>query len=71
MTNDIDKRMVNFLLEHTFRSKKDMAQQIGVPYRALLKVCTGHASKRSIMQVTDRMLYYCIMHQIPISNALE
>ncbi len=64
-------RLADFLTVHTFRSKKELAEQTGIPYRTLLRVCTGQASKRNELQVMERIIRYCVQHQIPIDRSLE
>lgn len=64
-------RLTDFLTSDTFRSKKDLAEQTGIPYRTLLRVCTGQASKRNELQVLERIIRYCVQHRIPIDRALE
>lgn len=63
--------LISYLLEHVFHSKKDMAQRIGVGYRTLLNMLAGNANQGSAMVVLDRMLYYCILHRIPLCEVFE
>lgn len=60
--------MVHYLLKTTFRTKKDMADHIGVTYRQLLSVSAGKGSRHSELEVTDHILRYCIKYKIPLDG---
>jgi len=63
-------RLVQYLLEHYFPSKKERATSIAVPYRVFLKACTGHGEKDSDEKATNHILRYCIQIQIPLDQAV-
>ena len=71
MSEEIHKCMVQYLLETTFHTKKDMADHIGVTYRQLLGVSVGKGSSHSELEVTDHILRYCIKHQISLDGVFD
>lgn len=59
--------MENLMPEH-FRSKKDMAEGIGIPYRTLLAVCDGSSSHQTAEKVVGSILRYCIRKHVPLDT---
>ena len=69
--NDVIFRIVGYLLERYFPSKRVMADTLGISYRTLLNVCTGRGSTKNINEVTSAILRYCIQHHISLEPALQ
>ena len=65
------KEIVNHLLEHYFRNKKEMAREINVSYRSLLNCCTGKGTRQSINTVTAKLIRYCMEKRIALSDAIN
>lgn len=70
-----ENQHIIFLIQHLLltetRTKKALAEALEVPYRTLLKVYAGQGDRRSVTQVTSRVLRYCIERQIPLDKAIE
>lgn len=69
--NDVIFRIVDYLLERYFPSKRVMADALGISYRTLLNVCAGRGSTKNINEVTSAILRYCIQHHISLEPALQ
>lgn len=63
------KSLVDYLLEHNFQSKKELAAAVAVPYRTLLKAYAGQGGKDITIRVTESVLRYCIQNHIPLDHA--
>ena len=64
-------QLIDYLLEHSFASKRNMADALGISYRTLLNVCAGRGSTKNINEVTSAILRYCIQHHISLEPALQ
>lgn len=63
--------LIDYILKHTFTSKRMMADALGISYRTLLNVCMGRGSTKNNTKVTSAILRYCIQHQISLESALQ
>ena len=63
--------LIDYMLKHTFSSKRTMADALGISYRTLLNVCAGRGSTKNINEVTSAILRYCIQHHISLEPALQ
>ena len=68
MQQRLIEQLTGRLLPSCFRTKKEMAEKIGVPYRTLLSVYDGHGSGKTTEQVIDAILRYCIREHIPLDT---
>ena len=64
-------QLIDYLLERSFASKRNMAGALGISYRTLLNVCAGRSSAKNINEVTSAILRYCIQHHISLEPALQ
>ena len=71
MDSNVLKSLVDYLLEHTFKSKKELAAAVSVPYRTLLKAYAGQGGKDITISVTEHLLRYCIKNKIPLDQAIR
>ena len=71
MENIVLREMVEYLLAYCFRSKKEMACEIGVSYRALLNCCTGRGTNRAMNTVSAKLLRYCVENRIALGEAIS
>lgn len=67
-TDDIQNRLtlhiVEYLLSSRFRSKKVLAEQLNIPYRALLRLCHGEQSARDVQGIMCGIAQYCLRERI-------
>lgn len=54
-----------YLLNHCFSSKKVMSDQLGIPYRALLRVCHEEGAEQEVQCVLCCIARYCLQEHIP------
>ena len=71
MEHMVLKELVNYLLAHGFRSKKELASEIGVSYRALLNCCMGKGTHNAMCIVSARLIWYCVANQIMLGEAIS
>ena len=64
-------QLIDYLLERSFASKRNMADALGISYRMLLNVCAGRGTTKNINEVTSAILRYCIQHHISLEPALQ
>lgn len=67
VTNHILKNM----LRERFRSKKEMADTLDIQYRMLLRVFSSDCSRRDLSLVMDKVILYCVEHDVRMENALH
>ena len=71
----MEKRLTAYLLEtflrDHFTSKKEMADQMDISYRMLLRVITSECSKRDLKFVMEKVVYFCAAHKIPLEKLLQ
>lgn len=58
--------LIRYLADTRFRNKRIFAEALNVPYRALLNECAGKGNMGSAMQMTQKILRYCIKHKISL-----
>ena len=63
-------QLIEYLLEHSFASKRMMADALGISYRTL-NVCAGRGTTKTINEVTSAIIRYCIQHHISLEPALQ
>ena len=71
MESVVLKDTVEYLLAHCFRSKKEMANEIGVSYRTLLNCCQGKSTHRAMNTVSAKLIRYCIKKRILLGEAIS
>lgn len=63
--------LIEFLLEGSAHTKKELAHKIGVHYRCLLDAASGHGSHRNCAEVIEHILRFCIQNRIPLEQVFE
>ena len=71
MEYQVIQTLVQYLLATAFSSKKEMAQQMGIPYRTLLNACNAASSLRVKANATEQIIRYCIRQRIALGNAIN
>lgn len=66
----VTQYIIQYLLGHGYASKKALAEQFGIPYRTLIRVCGKDADRRTATRVTRSLIRGCVAQRIPIENAL-
>lgn len=69
--SEILQRVISYLLQHHFKSKRSMARAIGIDYRVLLNVCTEKVSAKVQKKVLLMLIHYCIQHGISLEHAIK
>lgn len=65
------QNMVEHLLLHYFRSKKELACKTGVSYRLLLNCCIGKGTRKAMYNVSAGILRYCVENRIALGDAIN
>lgn len=65
------QNIVEYLLMHRFRTKKDMACEIGISYRILLNCYAGKGTHQAMNIVSAKLLRYCIVNRIALGDAIS
>ncbi len=60
--------LAQYFLERDFRSKRDMAVKLHIPYRALLRLFQGQCTAHDAQQVMNGIAAYCISTQVPLDE---
>ena len=60
--------MANYFLNNAFPSKRAMALEVGIPYRALLRLYTGKYTDNDVKTVMIGIGRYCLSKQIEPYN---
>lgn len=60
--------LARYFLERDFRSKRDMAAKLHIPYRALLRLFQGQSTGHDTQRVMNGIAIYCIVAQIPLDE---
>ena len=63
--------LIQFLLRECVLTKKELARKIGVSYRCLLDVASGHGSRRNRPAEDKHPLRLCVQNRIPLERAFE
>ena len=63
--------LIQFLLRECVLTKKELARKIGVSYRCLLDVASGHGSRRNCTEVVKHLLRFCVQNRIPLERVFE
>lgn len=71
MENIVLEEAVNYLLAHCFRSKKELASEIGVSYRSLLNCCMGKGTHNAMCIVSARLIRYCVENRVMLGEAIR
>ncbi len=71
MENKITSLVAEYLLKEQFRSKKQMANALGLQYRTLLNACSGKCSSRCHEKVLKATLRYCVENGIKLDSAIK
>lgn len=71
----MDKRVTAYILRHLlenqFSSKADMARQLGIEYRSLLRVFANLDNAKAGTIVLDKAILYCARYNISIDAILK
>jgi len=54
-----------YLLKKSFRSKRTMAQTLGIPYRSLLRVFNEQCYPGDVQRTMNAIATYCMEQRIP------
>lgn len=71
MDSFILREAVEYLLTSCFRSKKEIASEIGVSYRSLLNCCNQKGTYWDINIVSAKLIRYCVEKQITLHEAIN
>ena len=71
MENRIIALVAGHLLNEQFRSKKQMANALGLQYRTLLNACSGKCSSRCYEKVLNATLRYCVKNGIKLDSVIK
>lgn len=71
MESIVLEEAVNYLLAHGFRSKKELASEIGVSYRILLNCCLGKGTHNAMSIVSAKLIRYCIENRVMLGEAIR
>lgn len=68
MRNDVQSRLtlhvVDHLLNERFNSKKDLAEQLNISYRAVLRLYNGACTERDVQIIMNGIARYCMTERI-------
>lgn len=59
------------LLDAVFRTERNMAEQLGLPYKVLRQVQTAQRMTQKTADAMERLLQYCVRNQIPLDRYLS
>ncbi len=68
LENKLTLYLARYFLKRDFRSKRDMAAKLHIPYRALLRLFQGQSSGHDTQQVMNGIAAYCVIAQIPLND---
>ena len=68
MERHLIERLTGTLIDGTFQSKREMAEKVGIPYRAFLAANSGRSSSQSTEKIIGAILRYCIREHIPLDD---
>lgn len=68
--NSITSQIIKYLLKQHFRTKRAMAEALGIGYRTFLNICAGQTSAKVNEQALLSIIRYCIQHDISLEPAL-
>lgn len=71
MEHVVIQRLVQYLLDSGFPTKKAIALQTGIPYQTLLNAWDQESSLRIKAKATEQIIRYCIRQRIPIVNEID
>ena len=71
MDRRITAHVLQFLLEHRFESKAEMARQLGMQPRTLEKVFANMGEAKASTTAFSKAVYYCAKHRISLDRILE
>ena len=59
------------MLDAVFRTERNMAEQLGLPYKVLRQVQTAQRMTQKTADAMERLLQYCVRNQIPLDRYLS
>lgn len=71
MESVVIQEVVEYLLAHYFRSKKELASEICISYRTLLNCYTGKGTQSTMSIVSARLIRYCVENRIMLGEAIR
>ena len=67
-THRIERKLIlhllDYLLDRRFSSKRSLAAQLNIPYRALLRLYHGKETQRDTKTIMCRLAQYCMQEDI-------
>ena len=67
-THKIERKLIlhllDYLLDRRFPSKRSLAAQLNIPYRALLRLYHGKETQRDTITIMCRLAQYCMQKDI-------
>ena len=59
------------LQDAVFLTERNMAEQLGLPYKVLRQVQTAQRMTQKTADAMERLLQYCVRNQIPLDRYLS
>ena len=66
MEHSMVQHLTQHLLTDRFVSKREMAEQVGISYHTLLNTYSGKSTKQTAIDVTNKILRYCIRQRVSL-----